>query len=138
MTQPVPGKPQVTPFEPEHTNSRRDPEERLVETEAEAKEKAHDKTLADSFPTSDPPSTIPDPSGDAALPENADALLEDALLADLPDGSWAALSIGDQQVVGTGTTRAEATEDARGKGHTEISLVRIGENPADVPPALAS
>lgn len=28
------------------------------------REASHDKTLADSFPTSDPPSSIPDPSGD--------------------------------------------------------------------------
>jgi hypothetical protein len=61
------GSPQITPNEREHTGSRRDPEERPT-AEGEAKEqqrlireKAHDKTLADSFPTSDPPSTIPDP-----------------------------------------------------------------------------
>jgi hypothetical protein len=28
------------------------------------REATHDQTLADSFPTSDPPSSIPDPSGD--------------------------------------------------------------------------
>ena len=28
------------------------------------REVTHDQTLADSFPTSDPPSSIPDPSGD--------------------------------------------------------------------------
>jgi hypothetical protein len=61
-----PGKPQVTPFEPEHPGSRRDPEERPVSEESEVKDKALDKTLADSFPTSDPPSTIPDPSEDDA------------------------------------------------------------------------
>ena len=33
----------------------------------EAREKAMDKTLADSYPASDPPSTIPDPAGE--LPE---------------------------------------------------------------------
>jgi hypothetical protein len=59
-----PGDPQVTPFEPEHPGSRRDPEERPVSHEEERKEKAHDKTLADSFPTSDPPSSIPDPAQD--------------------------------------------------------------------------
>ncbi len=64
------GTPQVTPDEREHTGSRRDPEERpKVKGEAEdelrqMKERTHDKTLADSFPTSDPPSTIPDPSED--------------------------------------------------------------------------
>ncbi len=64
------GTPQITPDEREHTGSRRDPEERpKIKGEAEdvqrrARERAHDKTLADSFPTSDPPSTIPDPSED--------------------------------------------------------------------------
>lgn len=33
----------------------------------EAREKAMDQTLADSYPASDPPSTIPDPEGE--LPE---------------------------------------------------------------------
>jgi hypothetical protein len=63
------GSPQVTPAEPEQPGSRRDPEERDVEPEAEeeVREKMHDKTLADSFPTSDPPSTIPDPSEDDSL-----------------------------------------------------------------------
>ena len=42
----------------------RDPEDRPVQPEnVEAiREKNLDKTLADSFPTSDPPSSIPDPS----------------------------------------------------------------------------
>lgn len=64
-----PGAPQVTPHEPEHTGSRRDPEERPVPQydEEELREKMHDKTLADSFPTSDPPSSIPDPSEDDSL-----------------------------------------------------------------------
>jgi hypothetical protein len=50
----------------EHRGSRRDPEERPTQSEQERREKMHDKTLADSFPTSDPPSTIPDPEEDAA------------------------------------------------------------------------
>jgi len=118
------GKPQITSNEPEHIDSRRDPEERPVESEVEAREKSMDKTLADSFPTSDPPSTIPDPNGDDALPENAVKLMEDALEG-LPEGSWAALSIGDRMVIGTGATREEATEAARRAGHTEMSLVRV-------------
>ncbi len=36
-------------------NKEQDDEKRL-------REAAHDKTLADSFPTSDPPSTIPNPA----------------------------------------------------------------------------
>lgn len=44
----------------------RDPEDRPIapEDEERQREKMHDKTLADSFPTSDPPSTIPDPAED--------------------------------------------------------------------------
>jgi hypothetical protein len=61
------GSPQITPEEREYIGSRRDPEERpKIKGEPEdeqrrLREKAHDKTLADSFPTSDPPSSIPDP-----------------------------------------------------------------------------
>jgi hypothetical protein len=63
-----PGDPQVTPLEPEHNGSRRDPEERPIENNGEEiKDKMLDKTLADSFPTSDPPSSIPDPSEDDSL-----------------------------------------------------------------------
>lgn len=40
---------------------KRDPEDRPVNNKHDVREKALDKTLADSFPTSDPPSTIPDP-----------------------------------------------------------------------------
>lgn len=62
-----PGAPQVTPHEPEDHGSRRDPEERPSTDEEERREKMHDKTLADSFPTSDPPSSIPDPAEDDSL-----------------------------------------------------------------------
>jgi hypothetical protein len=70
MAQGKQGSPQITPNEREHSGSGRDPEERPItedETgEQQRREKAHDKTLADSFPTSDPPSSIPDPGeGDA-------------------------------------------------------------------------
>jgi hypothetical protein len=40
----------------------RDPEDRPVHSPEELKEKFLDKTDADSFPASDPPSSIPDPS----------------------------------------------------------------------------
>lgn len=45
-------------------NTPRDPEDRPVHprNEEAVREKNLDKTLADSFPTSDPPSTIPDPA----------------------------------------------------------------------------
>ena len=42
------------------------------ESERVARERAQDKTLADSFPTSDPPSTIPDP-----IPKNPGSAIED-------------------------------------------------------------
>ena len=42
----------------------RDPEDRVIlrDDRSEVREKMLDKTLADSFPASDPPSSIPDPS----------------------------------------------------------------------------
>ncbi len=69
MEQEKKGTPQITPAEPEHPGSRRDPEERPVDetSEDEVREKMLDKTLADSFPTSDPPSTIPDPGEDDSV-----------------------------------------------------------------------
>jgi hypothetical protein len=47
----------------------RDPEDRVIDeqSDAERKEKMLDKTLADSFPASDPPSTLPDPDYDSFL-----------------------------------------------------------------------
>jgi hypothetical protein len=44
----------------------RDPEDRptAADDERAKRERNLDKTVADSFPTSDPPSTIPDPAGD--------------------------------------------------------------------------
>jgi hypothetical protein len=60
-----------TSFSPAHEEPgrSRDPEERSVNRseQAEIREKMLDKTLADSFPTSDPPSSIPDPSEDDSL-----------------------------------------------------------------------
>ena len=52
--------------DPEVPGNKRDPEERSVEKKntKDVKDKTLDKTLADSFPTSDPPSSIPDPSTD--------------------------------------------------------------------------
>lgn len=63
------GSPQVTPFEPESPGSGRDPEARRVSSHEEISEKMLDKTLADSFPTSDPPSSIPNPSTADSLGE---------------------------------------------------------------------
>jgi hypothetical protein len=46
---------------------KRDPEDRPTDGDnpEQVKDKMLDKTLADSFPTSDPPSTIPDPEEDS-------------------------------------------------------------------------
>lgn len=55
------------PSGPERVGSGRDPEERTVSSKRELREKMLDKTLADSFPTSDPPSSIPDPLADDSL-----------------------------------------------------------------------
>ena len=48
-------------------SSSRDPEDRVVDAaDLEAKrEKMFDKTIADSFPASDPPSSVPDPIEDS-------------------------------------------------------------------------
>lgn len=67
------GDPQVTPFEPEFQGSRRDPEERPAQCAKEIRDKMLDKTLADSFPTSDPPSSIPDPCADDSMTPNKNA-----------------------------------------------------------------
>ena len=130
----IPGQPQVTPHDPEQTGSRRDPEERHAIHEHEVRSKMLDKTLADSFPTSDPPSSIPDPGSDDAF--NAKKIAEDQLIASLPHGSWVAMSIEGPQVVGTGTTREEAEQKANARGFRNLSLVRIPPDP-DVPEQAA-
>lgn len=45
----------------------RDPEDRIIDkhNERAVREKMHDKTIADTFPASDPPSSIPDPDDDS-------------------------------------------------------------------------
>jgi len=45
----------------------RDPEDRQIDetSRAERKEKMMDKTVADTFPASDPPSSLPDPNEDS-------------------------------------------------------------------------
>ena len=88
----------------------------------------HDKTLADSFPTSDPPSTIPDPGADEAAPEHTVSSIQDELVRGLPAGSWAAISIEERRVVGKGTTQEQAADDARRAGHSKISLVQVASD----------
>jgi hypothetical protein len=45
----------------------RDPEDRLIDetNPIEKKDKMLDKTIADTFPASDPPSSLPDPDEDS-------------------------------------------------------------------------
>lgn len=45
----------------------RDPEDRLIDESdrGEKKDKMMDKTIADIFPASDPPSSLPDPDEDS-------------------------------------------------------------------------
>lgn len=49
----------------------RDPQGRIIEekNERDVREKMLDKTIADSFPASDPPLSIPDPDNDSFAPE---------------------------------------------------------------------
>ena len=129
----IPGKPQIGPQEPEHIGSSRDPEERPVEHIDELRDKTLDKTLADSFPTSDPPSSIPDP---AASDRSSKASVESGSLSGLPAGRWAAIAIGSGEVVGTGSTREEAEQNAGRRGHGAVSLVRVPADP-DAPTQAA-
>jgi hypothetical protein len=58
-------EPDVTPEDSTEEGQRRDPEDRSTGKQPhEVRDKMLDKTLADSFPTSDPPSSIPDPEED--------------------------------------------------------------------------
>ena len=63
--------PQVTPNTPDpsgSSNLNRDPEDRAIsEEETSVREKMMDKTLADSYPCSDAPSSIPDPGADDSM-----------------------------------------------------------------------
>jgi len=60
----MPQQDEQGPAGSEQPGSNRDPEERPAEDQEQLREKMLDKTLADSFPTSDLPSTIPDPAED--------------------------------------------------------------------------
>jgi len=86
-----------------------------------ATEKTLDKTLADSFPTSDPPSTIPNP-GDNDAPTDGAA---GPRLTGMTPGSWAAVCIDSGEVVATGASREEAESTARRTGHGKFSLVQV-------------
>jgi len=122
----VPGGPQITPEEPEHPGSRRDPEERPGAAPAEHEDKLLDKALADSFPTSDPPSTVQSP----ALGSSADAreALLQRMILDYPPDSWVAVSIDDQRVVGVGETSEEAEQKAKQDGYLKLWLVQVQQD----------
>jgi hypothetical protein len=53
--------------DPHEVGLHRDPENRPVKDVNGLREKMFDKTLADSYPASDPPSSLPDPSADDSL-----------------------------------------------------------------------
>jgi hypothetical protein len=60
--------------DPSAAPTNRDPEDREVNRrrEHEVKDKMMDKTLADSYPASDPPSTIPHPGEEDSLDKKDD------------------------------------------------------------------
>jgi hypothetical protein len=103
----------------------RDTQRPAIGNASQAQEKALDKTIEDSFPTSDPPSTIPDPGADEAAHEHTVSAIQDELIQGLPAGSWAAISIDERRVVGRGITQDAAAEDARRAGHSKISLIQV-------------
>lgn len=72
-----PGHPQVSSCQAALPAGARDPEDRLVLPLPECiRDKMLDKTIADSFPTSDPPSTLPDPSADDSFATEEERRLE--------------------------------------------------------------
>lgn len=100
----------------------------------EARERNLDKTLADSFPTSDPPSSIPDPvAGHAASDSQAEF---DNLIADLPPGSWAVVAEDEMRVLGTGPSREEAVQNAGRDEGKDIRVIRVPQDP-DAPEQAA-
>ena len=81
-----PADPQFLACEPVVPPCGRDPEDRLVPPAARhIREKMLDKTLADSFPNSDPPSSIPDPSSDDSFATEVEKMLELQLCSDEPE-----------------------------------------------------
>jgi hypothetical protein len=84
-----------------------------------------DKTVADSFPSSDPPSSIPDP-GDQGL-RSRHARHKFARLA---PGTWVALSLQDDTVLATASTREEAEAKARRQGQGNFELVSVPKSDA--------
>lgn len=105
---------------------RRDPEDRPASNVTDIREKNLDKTLADSFPTSDPPSSIPDPAAEDNVPE---VTAEEELLQDLAPGSWAAVSMDRRSILSIGRTSDEAAQKAHQRGHSELVLLQVPQDP---------
>jgi hypothetical protein len=125
---------QLTRDEAEHLGSDRDPEEDTAERLQKVREKNLDKTLADSFPTSDPSSSIPGPIA-AQAPSQSRAAFG-TLIGALPPGSWAVISEDGKRVVATGATREEAVQNAGGTESQRIRVVRVPQDP-DAPEQAA-
>src|SRR5690349_826074 len=106
----TPKKMGVTADQPHPEESAHENERMQVERNDAVRQETHDKTLADSFPTSDPPSSIPDPVA-AHTPDESQAGF-DSLIASLPPGSWAVISDDETRVLATGATREEAVQNA--------------------------
>jgi hypothetical protein len=117
----MPGASEATARKRKPLGGKREPEEQAHYNSPGDGEKSLDRTLADSFPSSDPPSSIPDPG---ATPPTAFSS-EDEQLRGLKANTWAAISVEDQRVVGTGVTQEEATEQASAKGFGQIQLVQV-------------
>ncbi len=101
-------------------------EETRTGSQDESREETLDKTIADSFPTSDPPSSIPDPGAASGIQSQASF---DTLIENLPPGSWAAISEQERRVVGTGATREEAIQSASGYQASQLRVIRIPQDP---------
>lgn len=139
----MPDQPQVRPHDPKDSGTGRDPEDRPAAHLHEVREKNLDKTLADSFPTSDPPSSIPDPVAAHSADHSQAAF--DTLIANLPPGSWAVVSEDETRVLATGATREEAVHNAGGDpnhvettalGRPGMRVVRVPQDP-DAPEQAA-
>jgi hypothetical protein len=75
--------PQLARCEPVAAPCGRDPEDRLVPPSPQyIRDKMLDKTIADSFPTSDPPSSLPDPSMDDSFATEEEKQLEQQLCSE--------------------------------------------------------
>ena len=100
--------------------TRPDSENSAAHAQEEKREKMLDKALADSFPTSDPPSTSDPDEGSGEFNSS-----HRELLMGLPAGSWAAISLEDHTVAGTGSTRDQAEQNARDNGVRNVELVQV-------------